>query len=85
MDCHLGNKWDYDVCDCVHNECPGVNVCPENAAFDEICNCIDGPENCIGYFDQSNCQCVVDEGCDEILPCPLGEIFDVSVCGCIPY
>jgi hypothetical protein len=85
MDCRLGDKWDYDVCDCIHNECSGVDACPENAAFDESCSCqcIDGPESCDGFFDQSSCQCIFDEGCAEVFICPLGEIFDVSVCGCV--
>lgn len=84
MECPRGQHWDFGVCGCVPNECPGSGPCQENAVFDENCNCqcIEDGSNCSGFFDFGSCVCIPD-GCDYIEQCPPGMRWDFGVCNCV--
>jgi hypothetical protein len=89
MECPPGQRWDFGPCGCVPIECPGVESCPENQAFDESCSCqcTLTQEKCDeinpGSF-LSECECLTHvDPCFQEEPCPPGLRWEQSVCNCV--
>lgn len=85
-ECRPGLQWDSKRCKCVEIDCPG-QFCGGNYVFDGNCNCQCGIDKSFcqpnEIFDASGCSCNRNWGCDYSIECPLGEIWDYDVCGCI--